>query len=38
MKVNIRQAVDDDEDVFVDFAVRLNKLNQNNLERICIIL
>jgi hypothetical protein len=38
MKVKIRQALDNDEDTFVDFAVRLSKLNLTNHERICGIL
>lgn len=35
MKVNIRQAVDDDEDIFVDFAVKLSKFNRNNHNSKC---
>ena len=35
MKVKIRQAVDDDEDTFVDFAVRLSKFNRNNHDSKC---
>ena len=35
MKVEIRQAVDSDKDIFIDFAVQLSKFNRNNHNSEC---
>ncbi|MBC2580161.1 hypothetical protein [Clostridium sp. DJ247] len=35
MKVEIRQVVNSDKDIFIDFAVKLSKFNRNNHNNEC---